>query len=395
MLKNTRLYLLLGIALLIQSGCDAFESQPDAVSENQEAGDHLLPGRVRVPAGVVYTMTNAAEGNAVILFNRNATGRLTSSRSYDTGGEGSGDGLNGTSNPLILSKDNRFLLAVNGGSDEISVFLRYGRSLALERVVPSGGERPISITMHDDVIYVLNVGRTGPGNIMGFRLGSRGTLREISGSRQPLNPGAGSPSQIGFTPDGRFLVITDKPTNTITTYAVDGQGIAGPPQPQASTGETPFGFGFTPDGILVVSEAFGGATDASATSSYRIMRDGTLQTISPSVLTTESAACWADVTDDGRFAYVTNTGSGTVTGYAVDRNGALTLLDANGETGMTGAGSSPVDMAIVGSAFLYVHNSGTQEIIGFVIDPQTGALTPLRNSVKGGLPATAVGVAAF
>jgi hypothetical protein len=82
----------------------------------------------------------------------------------------------------------------------------------------------------------------------------------------------------------------------------------------------------------VVSEAFGGAVDASATSSYRLA-GGTLTPVSTSVPTTETAACWAVVTRNGQYAYVTNAGSGTVSGYSVGSDGSLTLLDADGVTG--------------------------------------------------------------
>jgi hypothetical protein len=112
-----------------------------------------------------------------------------------------------------------------------------------------------------------------------------------------------------------------------------------------SSGQTPFGFAVRgPD--LIVTEAFGGATDASAASSYELNRDGNLEVISPTVATTETSACWVVVTGSGRFAYTANTGSGTISGYRLGTDGALTLLNADGVTGITGANSSPADMTL-------------------------------------------------
>jgi 6-phosphogluconolactonase (cycloisomerase 2 family) len=74
-------------------------------------------------------------------------------------------------------------------------------------------------------------------------------------------------------------------------------------------------------------------------SSYLVSANGALQVVSPAVPTTETAACWVVVTNDGRFAYTANAGSGSVSGLAIAFDGSLRLLDADGQTGVTGAGS--------------------------------------------------------
>ena len=59
-----------------------------------------------------------------------------------------------------------------------------------------------------------------------------------------------------------------------------------------------------------MSEAFGGAAGASTSSLYEVGADGTLSVLDAAVPTTESAACWIIISQDGRFAYTTNAGSG-------------------------------------------------------------------------------------
>ena len=118
-------------------------------------------------------------------------------------------------------------------------------------------------------------------------------------------------------------MVTEKNTNLIDIYEVDDDsGRVSGPSSHASSGATPFGFGFDERDHLIVSEAFGGATDQSAVSSYEL-DDEELEPITPSAATTETAACWIVVTDDGRFTYTTNTGSGSISGYRISRNGEL------------------------------------------------------------------------
>jgi 6-phosphogluconolactonase (cycloisomerase 2 family) len=167
--------------------------------------------------------------------------------------------------------------------------------------------------------------------------------------------------------------------------------VAAAPVVHPSAGATPFGFAFGLQGTLIVSEAFGGAANASAASSYDL-RGGALQLVSASAPTHQTAACWVAVTGNGKFAYTTNAGSGSVSGYAVGRDGRLALLDATGQTGSTGPGSSPTDVAVShNSQFLYVLAGGSHQVVAFTV----GSDGSLNNSGQVSLPAGAVGIAAW
>jgi 6-phosphogluconolactonase len=337
--------------------------------------------------GAVYTMTNSAAGNAVLVFDRSSDGELGSPTAYATGGSGTGAGL-GSQGALILTRNGRWLLAVNAGSDEVSVFRVGSSGLTLTDRVASGGDRPISVTAHGRLVYVLHAGATS--NITGFTLSHDGELSPLAGSTRPLSTAAPDPAQLEFDPHGRQIVVTEKATNRILTYEVQSDGTVAPAIVHAAAGMTPFGFTFSRN-RLIVSEAFGGAANASATSSY-VLGGGDLDVVSSSVGTTETAACWAVVTKNGKFAYVTNTGSGTVSGYRVANDGSLTLLDDDGVTGTTGPGSSPIDAALsVNSKFLYVLNAGNRSISAFRVQAD-GGLTAL--AAVTGLPAGSVGLAA-
>lgn len=358
------------------------------------------------PVGAVYAMTDAADGNEIAIYDRAADGALTLRGYAATGGLGIGDQTEpvdalGSQSPLVLSADHRWLLAVNAGSDQISVFRVGHDGLSLTDVVPSGGFFPASLALHGDLLYVLNAG--GEGNVTGFRLGNDGTLTAIPGSTRALQVGGDnppfflvSPAQIGFDPKGRALVLTIKGTDEIRVFPI---GAAGRPAAQpvlnASNGSTPFGFAFDSRGRLHVAEPFGSGTvgqpGASAVTSYELADDGTLHVISGSVDNFQTASCWLVVR--GRFLYVTNNGSDTVSGYRIAPDGTLSLLTLGGVSAATG--SHPVDLAASNDGrFLYAVNAGAGTVSGFRLDPFDGSLTSL--GTVPGLPADAgaVGIAA-
>jgi 6-phosphogluconolactonase (cycloisomerase 2 family) len=350
--------------------------------------------------GAVYVMTNQPTGNAVTAFSRAPDGTLTLVGTFPTGGLGTGGGSDPlrSQGSLILSghepgarvaaRSNQLLFAVNAGSNEISVLAVERDRLRLVSTVASGGVRPTSLTLHKDLLYVLNA---GSGTINGFTVGHDGELTPLAGSTRPITGAAAAdPAQVEFTPDGRLLVVTGKMTNVIDTYRVDHGGLPSGPIPNRSHGATPFGFAFDNRGNLIVSEAFGGAPNQAAMSSYTVSRDGVLTVVSGSVRDFQTAACWVVVTDDGRYAYTSNTGSSTISSYRVRPDGTLTLLESVAAT--TDPGSAPIDMALSsGSRYLYVLNDVTGTIDAFRVESD-GSLSPVAGA--GGLPPNAQGIAA-
>ena len=143
----------------------------------------------------------------------------------------------------------------------------------------------------------------------------------------------------------------------------------------ASSGVTPFGFDFDNRDHLIVSEAMGGAADGSAVSSYDLRRGG-FDVVSPSVPTTETAACWIAITPNGRYAYSGNAASMSITGYAIGGHGELTILTADGKTGSGTA--SVTDLATSSDGrFLYAR-MGDGTVGGWAIG-HDGTLTPRRH----------------
>lgn len=337
-------------------------------------------------AGAVYLVSNDPAANAVLVFPRGGDGALGEPVSVPTGGTGTGGGL-GNQGAVALSADGRHLYAINPGSNEISAFRVHGLRLQSLGNVPSAGETPISLALHGNLLYVLNDG--GTANVTGFRVGRGGRLQMIAGSTRPLSTAAPDAAQVGISPDGRRVVVTEKATNMVVGWDIASDGTLSNMSLTSSASPTPFGFAFDRRGTLLVSEAVGGAANASVLSSYRAGASG-WHPVSPSTATTETAACWVVVTPHGRFAYVTNTGSASVSGFSVGKQGTIALLDADGVTGTTGAG--PIDATTSRNGrYLYTLNAGADAISAFRIRVD-GSLEHLGDTP--GLPDGATGLAA-
>jgi 6-phosphogluconolactonase len=339
------------------------------------------------PAAAVFVMTNAADANKIIAYQRDTDGLLQQGRSFRTGGRGSGgitDPL-GSQGSLTLSQDHSLLFAVNAGSGDVSVFQIHGSNLSLVDKAPCGGSEPVAVAQHGNLVYVLNAG--GNSNVTGFRLDEERKLKAIPDSTAFLSTSNSGAASLSFSPDGQFLLVTEKLTNSIDTFHIQTDGTLAPIVVNPSAGPGIFAVLFAPNGAALVAETGpAGGHNASAISSYAVFTNGTISPISSSVPTLGAATCWHAVSPDGRFVYTSNSGSSTISGFAISASGALTPIAAT-VVGTNPAGSTNLDIAISSDGkFLYTLNSGTGTISIFGVN-QDGTLTNLGD--VGGLSASA------
>jgi 6-phosphogluconolactonase len=338
-------------------------------------------------APAAYVQTNDATGNEVIAFSRTEGGSLAPLGRYSTGGRGTGSPHLASAGSVVLSNDGRWLLVVNAGSDELSLFAVQPDGLRLADRAGSGGSKPTSVAVSGTLVYVLN---NGTPSISGFHL-TAGKLTALPGSTRPLSSADADPAQVSFTADGRVLIATERGTNAISSYLIGEDGYPQGPTTIKSSGQTPYGFGVTADGSLIVSEAFGGATGAAATSSYAVSGAGELTMVSGSVGDTRSEVCWVTLTKDDRFAYVTNFGDGTVSCYEITADRSLRLHEPVAGSARQGE-KSIRDEAISGDGrYLYAIDPDAQKLFGWAVG-QDGQLTPVGEF--GGVPGTVAGLAA-
>jgi 6-phosphogluconolactonase len=355
---------------------------PDQALASLQASDHGSD------EGAVFVTTNGVSGNAVKAFSRSADGSLSPLGTFATGGLGVG----GTGDPLTsqaaaaLSPDHKLLFVVNAGSNDVSVFRIKNDGLKLVERESSGGVFPNSIAVTEDAVYVLNAGSSKVGV---FSYNDSGNLHARGSA--PLSANTSGPSEVRVSPNGRWLDVTERGSNTIDAFRIGEHGSLGAPVKSASAGVAPFGFQFTPTGILVSSEA-----GSASASSYKQDRDGSLAAITGAVSNGGQAApCWLIVDSRGRFAYTANAGGSSISGFAIGNDGGLTLLTPGGVTGNLGVGAQPLDIDFGGNGrFLYVLKNGTGTIGGFAVNSD-GTLTALADTPGLAARAGYMGLVAF
>ena len=338
--------------------------------------------------GVVFVQTNEPGGNKIDAFDRGSDGRLNLAGTYPTGGLG-GVAAPGTESDHLASQgslalaDGRTLIAVNAGSDTVTSFRVHGDRLQLRSIVNSGGQFPASVAVSGTLVYVLNSG--GTGIVSGFWLrGSR--LVPIPGSARSLGLANGdppnfltAPGQIGFTPDGRKLLVTTKAsTSSIDVFAVRNDGrLSASPVVNPSATPVPFAFTFG-SGRLVAGEA-----GTSSVTTYVVSSGGTLGD-PRSASDGQAALCW--ILRVGNVYYVSNTGSNDLSSFTVDSAGTPSLLQAVAATTNPG----PIDLATSGG-YLYAETGTTGTVDEFAVNSD-GTLTSI--GTVAGLPPGLEGIAA-
>jgi 6-phosphogluconolactonase len=340
--------------------------------------------------GHVYVNDNRAGANAISAFDRHADGSLTpiSGSPFATGGAGLGMGT-ASQGSLQETPDGKFLLAVDAGSNQISVLrIRADGGLQAGPGGPfaSDGKEPVSIAVDPvvgrngrDLVYVANSGAGGT-NYTGFTLTRRGRLRALAGSTVTL-PGGSAPGDVLFNANGTHLAGTRVGTGLVDSFNVEVSGAlavaAG--SPFQAQGPGPLGAEFRPTrpSQLFVSNAHGGAGNGTV-SAFVDPISGTLASIGSGPFPDmQTAPCWVEIAHDGQFLFAINTASSSISRYSIARDGALTLL---GSTVLAHpAEMTPTDARLTPDGrILYVVDSGGLTVSAFAV--RGGDLTELASS---------------
>jgi 6-phosphogluconolactonase len=343
------------------------------------------PGDSSLVVGHVYLDDNTAGTNTISGFDRHVDGSLTplAGSPFKAGGAGTGAGL-ASQGAIQVSRDGRFLLAVDAGSSQVSV-LRIGFDGSLQLVpngvVSSDGPTPVSIAVHDNLVYVANAGAAGP-NYTGFTLNWFGQLQPLSNSTVSLANGS-QPADVLFNSSGTSLVGTlVGPPSLIDSFVVGRDGLltAAPGSPSPAQGLGPFGSEFRPTNPqqLFVSNAHNVGADTGTVSAFDVANNGSLTSIGSSPFADDQTApCWVEITHNGQFLFTVNTGSGEISRYAIAPNGSLKLLGSTPVSNTGGVGAVDARLSNDGRT-LYVDESRVGTVGAFAVN--AGNLTELPSS---------------
>lgn len=357
---------------------------------NGTNGSDGAPGP-ELAAPAVYTLANQVAANQLASYLRGENGNLTRDNEYSTGGTGTAAGL-GSQGAVAWSKKWQRFFAVNAGNNTVSMMqIDQDGVVTTLSTVASGGTKPISVAVHGEAVYVLNYGNINAqqvgANISGFKIQGN-DLVAIPSSTQPLS-GTGDvhPTDLVFTPDGKYLVVAERfgptaaHTGMLDTFAVVND-VAQAGNFQTSAGHEPFAIDFSPEGYMLVAEVGNEMPNGSTASSYSVSSTGVLTPITSALPTLQGAACW--IVSAGGFAYIANAATNNITGLTVSPTGQLALRDASGVTAVAGTG--PTDLAVSPErGYLYSLANGSHTINIFSISSD-GALTaqaPLSGMAPG------------
>jgi 6-phosphogluconolactonase len=299
-------------------------------------------------AGFMVTQTNDPGGNELVVFSRDAKGKLKQVQSLSTGGDGTTQNVGcGPNCPILdsqgavdMTPNGKLVFVANGGSDTVTSFVRRGKGYRRVDEQSSGGDLPLSVTTRNGLLYVLN---TNDGTISGIRYTSTGQMSAINNSTKPIAgqgqnmvfPSGGA-RQVGFDNTGDQVVVTElatflggtPPPGVISSFAVNSNGTTDDAVSTRSATPLPFGFAFDRRNNLIVSEVNDdtGAMDGSVTSYNYNESTGVPAPIN--TLTSGGALpCWVSITRNGKYAFVINTGAGRPAGaakYSIGNDGTLT-----------------------------------------------------------------------
>ncbi len=336
------------------------------------------------PNHVVFVQNDNPAGNAIIAFDRGSGGRLSQAGTFSTGGRGGvlsgsvADHL-ASEGSLAYDRSDRLLIAVNAGSDTITTFAVRGDHLTRRQIISSDGEFPVSITVHDHLVYVLNARNggsiSGYVEVAGYLLPVRAWHRELhlnTSSEGMPNEFTSTPGQIGFAPGGsQLLVATKNGGNSVESFAVSIVGPSRVPVVNSLPGTVPFGFTFDRRGHLALTEA---GTNSVVT--FAVGRSGRLTAID-SLATGQAATCW--IVHSDATLYASNAGSGTLSLAEVDAHGRLT------DRGTKATDAGTVDAAVsVDGKNLYVQ-TGKAGLVDAYRIASDGSLRPIGSvTVPGG-----------
>jgi len=334
----------------------------------------------------VFVMTNDKVKNEVLTYQRGYDGQFVLRERAATGGRGSG----GETDPLqsqgslTISGDHTLLFAVNSASGSVSSFHIFNGIPVWVDQEPSDGAFPVAVTEHNGTVYVLNAG--GSGAIVAFKADGFGRLHEIQNSSAFLTGTNSGGSSISVSPNGKWLIVIEKASNSIDVFPILAGGTLGTVVANKSVTAGVFATVFTPGGQLIVSENQpNSGTDTSSISSYTINPNGTLTAITQSIPTFGNGNCWNAITPNAKWVFVDNSATSSVAGFSISSAGALSPI-ANTVVSTLPEGSTNLDMAISADGkYLFNVVSGAGEIGVFTINAD-GTVNQL-GSIEG-LPQT-------
>jgi DNA-binding beta-propeller fold protein YncE len=273
--------------------------------------------------------------------------------------------------------------------------------------VPAGSQPvlPVSVAVDPSgkFAYVANqILFSASGNVTGFTINSTtGALTAIDSSLgNPITTGS-FPVSVAVDPKGKFVYVANNGSNNVSGYTINSTTgalteITGLNASPFTAGSQPTSVAVDPSGKFVYVANAGSNTVSGFSIDPSTPSTGALTLLGNFSLGNFATNPRSVAVDpSGQFVYVANLGTGNVSGFTIASNGALTLIAGSPFTVPGGGGPRPVrpqprSVAVDPSGkFVYVASQNKNTVSGFTITPGTGVLTAFTGSpfTAGSFPA--------
>jgi DNA-binding beta-propeller fold protein YncE len=299
-----------------------------------------------------------------------------------------------TTAPTVISSA-AIYLATQGNSS----IQAYAATLSSGVVNPIGnllaaGNMPFAIALTPS-LNALFLDNNASDTISAYTINSDSSLSAVSTT--PAKTGS-MPMGMAIDPAGKFLFVANQGSSNISVYSISGttlKEIAGSPfttiPPGTTVATLPTAVAVSGTGkFLYVANNFTGTVSA-----YSISSSGALTALGASPYTVGLAPSGLEIPPSGGFLYVANTGSNNVSAFALCDKVVTSCANPNSPDGTLtpvpgspfSAGLGPVAIAADPSFnFLYVLDKQSSEISEYSYAPGTGVLSALSTpSVSTGL----------
>ncbi len=179
------------------------------------------------------------------------------------------------------------------------------------------------------------------------------------------------------------LYVSDHASNTVSAFTIGAGGLLSPIECSGEscengTGPEPAGLAISPNGEFLYVANRGGKETVSA---FKIGAGGALSENKCSKnkdCKTESEPAGVATSPNGRFLYVANEGSNTLSAYSIGSEGKLSAINCGEKGCVTGVGTRPFGVAVsTNSQFVYTTDLESNEVSVFKIG-EHGGLAPIE-----------------
>ncbi len=372
----------------------------------------ILPPALLLSALLACSATVQA-GNCLVYFGTYtgaaSRGIYVSRLDQDTGHLSLPELAAETENPsyLAVAPDGRSLYAANevehfkdpvtdhGGAVSAFALDRATGRLTLLNQASSSGSDPcyLSVGAAGKILFVANY---GSGSVKAFQLATNGALGAagdcVSRAGHSLNPARQTSAHAHFIspdPANRFAIACDLGTDEVLVYPLDlptaGLQPAKVTAFKVAAGSGPRHLAFSPDQkfVHVVNEmACTISTFAWEAKAGNLELRETVSALPPGV-DVQPAFTAAEILAVGNFVYATLRGHDSISVFAAaPSTGQLTFLQ-----NIPSGGKVPRGMGLDPTGrWLLIGNQGSNQVVEFARDPQSGRLSPTGTELKLGSP---------